>query len=609
MKNVSITRKFKSLLKDTGGSLTPMFAIAAVPFILAAGAAIDMSRVNREQSSFYNALDSAAIAIAADDRSALEGLSKSQAETKRAALEAYAEKYVKANYTDASDGATTIDVKLKITGKAIDIDATMNVPMTFMKLGGINDIELKYHTQVKKAMRPVELVMVLDTTGSMGAAGIQALQNGANGLLKNLYSDGASKNMQSENIRIALVPFSSAVHLDTAASDFSLSWIDTTGLNPLSRLNFNDPTWNNFTAWGKTKANASTYNTWNGCVESRQWGSTETANLIASDAAPDSSKPETLFPAFFNPDSPSWFKTSSGNAYDYMTSASTVVSRNSNNWGNEYIGVSTDYVNGTSAAATLPGGAFAKGYDDSTIGNNVWDFNSRYYNVKKYEDTVIGVENVPASDATRSYTQNNGPWKGCTASKVVPMTYDRSKVEYGITKMKSAGSTNIAEGLAWGMRVISPGAPFTQVEGVGSISGSTIAPYNGPRWQKFLVLMSDGDNDPGAGSGFVDTSAAYNALGSVLTPLAGGLNRYNTNNAAIIKAGMDSNTLAMCTKLKNLGVTIYSIAYATTDKPLLRDCATSPNNHYKRVGTSIDLVAYFDHIGQDVLNKMVYVSQ
>ena len=45
--------------------------------MIAAGAAIDTVRINREQVAFDAAVDSAALAVAADDRASLAGLSDS----------------------------------------------------------------------------------------------------------------------------------------------------------------------------------------------------------------------------------------------------------------------------------------------------------------------------------------------------------------------------------------------------------------------------------------------------------------------------------------------------------------------------------------------------
>ena len=78
---------------------------------------------------------------------------------------------------------------------------------------------------------------------------------------------------------------------------------------------------------------------------------------------------------------------------------------------------------------------------------------------------------------------------------IVPLTYNRAKVETAIDAMTASGSTVIAEGLAWGWRVLSPTEPFTKVEASAHYAADTISSYNNPRWRKVLVLMTDGEND------------------------------------------------------------------------------------------------------------------
>ena len=92
-----------------------------------------------------------------------------------------------------------------------------------------------------------------------------------------------------------------------------------------------------------------------------------------------------------------------------------------------------------------------------------------------------------------------GPWKGCAKTSIVPMTYKRANVEAGITAMVAAGNTLIAEGIAWGWRVLSPTEPFTKVEASTSFPADTISTYHHPRWLKIMVVMTDGDNDISAG--------------------------------------------------------------------------------------------------------------
>ncbi len=246
-KNVLKQKKtgvFKRFIANTEGSLTPMLGLAAIPFFLAAGAAIDMSRVTREQAAFYSSVDGAALAIAADERSAIDlSASASAQQASKDELKAYAKKYLEKNYTDISGGEAEVTVDLQITDQAIKIDATLNFPMTFMQLAGIESMDLNASSTVKKAMRPIEMVMVMDTTGSMASNNkIGGAKDAAKKLLDTLYSGTLSSQPRSEFLRVGLVPFAGAVRVNTAGSDFNGSWIDTLGLNPLSRVHFDHPT-------------------------------------------------------------------------------------------------------------------------------------------------------------------------------------------------------------------------------------------------------------------------------------------------------------------------------------------------------------------------------
>jgi Flp pilus assembly protein TadG len=90
---VSTRQKLKAFRNNKLGSVTQITALAALPMFLAAGAAIDTIRINREQVAFDAAVDAAALAVAADDRASLAGLSESQAASRIAELEAFAKKY------------------------------------------------------------------------------------------------------------------------------------------------------------------------------------------------------------------------------------------------------------------------------------------------------------------------------------------------------------------------------------------------------------------------------------------------------------------------------------------------------------------------------------
>ncbi len=301
---VSTRQKLKAFRNNQLGSVTQMFAVAAFPMVIAAGAAIDTVRIGREQVAFNAAVDSAVLAVAADDRASLLGLSTSQQASRIAELELFAKKYLTENYTPQFGDNTEISVDIDITGSTIDLTANHDFPTTIMKITGVEEVNLTSHAQVMKAMRPIELVMVMDTTGSMATDNkIDGAKTAAKDLLNTIYGGTVGSIPESEYIRVALVPFAGAVRLNKNAYDFNLGWIDTTGLNPLSKLNYNLATFHNYLGWTSLKTSATAYMQWNGCVEARMRGTAGAGtDYNVNDAAPTTGTPATLFPAYFNPD-------------------------------------------------------------------------------------------------------------------------------------------------------------------------------------------------------------------------------------------------------------------------------------------------------------------
>ena len=84
-----------------------------------------------------------------------------------AELEEFAKKYMAENYTPQYGSSQEMDVDIDITGAAIDLTASHTFPTTIMSLTGIDELNLTSHSQIMKAMRPIEMVLVMDTTGSM----------------------------------------------------------------------------------------------------------------------------------------------------------------------------------------------------------------------------------------------------------------------------------------------------------------------------------------------------------------------------------------------------------------------------------------------------------
>lgn len=137
---------------------------------------------------------------------------------------------------------------------------------------------------------------------------------------------------------------------------------------------------------------------------------------------------------------------------------------------------------------------------------------------------------------------------GCSRA-VTPLTSSASTIKSAITRMNSSGSTYIPAGLAWGWRLLTPGAPFNQGAPFDP-SGDNIKP------RKVLILMTDGENTKSPN-----------------------FPRHDWNDSAT----SDGYTTELCTAIKAQNIEVYTIAFEITDnniKTLMRNCATDPDHYY-----------------------------
>ncbi|NBX02461.1 MAG: VWA domain-containing protein [Alphaproteobacteria bacterium] len=243
----------KKLFHNERGSVMPMVGVALFSLLGAVGAAVDMGRVQIVQSRMQNALDSAGLAAAS-----VVNTSDINSETN---------KYFYANFPSGYMGTQvkhlTVSANPYNTILALHVDGL--VDLTFMKLFGLSSAYVAADSQITRANKGMELVLVMDNTGSMAqSAGgsvtkLQAAKSAGTTLLDALYGGGTT----AENLWVGMVPFSQAVNIGTSNS----SWLSTNSFN-----------------WGTTS--------WYGCVDAR-----EASGLDVTDDPPSVAK----FPQYYWP--------------------------------------------------------------------------------------------------------------------------------------------------------------------------------------------------------------------------------------------------------------------------------------------------------------------
>ncbi|CAA7625898.1 pilus assembly protein TadG-related protein [Magnetospirillum sp. UT-4] len=185
----------RSLLSCSKGSVAAIFALTLVPVLLAVGLAVDTARAYAVKSRLQQALDAAALAVGSSTGTDTE-------------LQALGQKFFDANFKP-SGLATTSSIQIAVNGDTITAAGTATVDTTLMGLAGFDTMQIAEQSQVIRAIRGLELAMVLDNTGSMTSNdNIGALREAAAELTDILFGGQAVH----PKLRIALVPYSASVN-------------------------------------------------------------------------------------------------------------------------------------------------------------------------------------------------------------------------------------------------------------------------------------------------------------------------------------------------------------------------------------------------------------
>ncbi|WP_181704722.1 TadE/TadG family type IV pilus assembly protein [Chthonobacter rhizosphaerae] len=283
----SLSTVLRRLAEDRNGTIGIVFAVAVVPLLIAVGAAVDYTRAASEQTRLQNALDMAALAA----------LSASTPATTADEARARLEEHLKADY-GLDYKLTSFEAALSRTDgdRYVKATATVRSPTSFLGLAGIPDVPVAAASETRIGNDEIEIVMVLDNSGSMTANNrIARLRDAAGSLVDTVEATAHG------TVRYALVPFAALVNVGPAHA--AATWIDTSGTAPSHSTNFNVGV-NRLLLYSKMKSVS-----WRGCVEARTGGHDVT------DAVPTPADKATYFVPSFAPDEPDF---STNKSFSYM---------------------------------------------------------------------------------------------------------------------------------------------------------------------------------------------------------------------------------------------------------------------------------------------------
>ncbi|NNM70817.1 TadE/TadG family type IV pilus assembly protein [Enterovirga aerilata] len=205
-----MTAAVERFRQDVEGSVALMFAFAAMVLIGAVGMAMDYSRAASVQTNLQRAVDGAAL-LAAKNNEQLSGTPMS---------DAAATDYLRKTF--ATDKINDLSVKVTFLADRVRVDATAGVPTTLMNVLGIRTMSVAGRSEALYGDTKVEIVLVLDNTGSMNQANkLPTLKAAAHSFLTKMQASAGGPNA----VRIGIVPFETDVNLGSLKTSW---WVDPT---------------------------------------------------------------------------------------------------------------------------------------------------------------------------------------------------------------------------------------------------------------------------------------------------------------------------------------------------------------------------------------------
>ncbi|GBF25459.1 hypothetical protein MnTg02_00491 [bacterium MnTg02] len=231
------------------GNVAIIFGMLAIPIFAIAGSAVDFGRAINMQRELTNSIDAAALAAGAafnldtEDRIQL------------------AKDYLNENFKPAGN-ATVNEPTITIVDKKITITITGTIDTTFLGVMGITNINVASSNEITLKAKKLEVVLALDTTGSMSGSKISTLRSSGKDLVDYLYTGENA----ADNVKMGIVPFADFINIDTANQ--TAPWVT---------LDINDNRYCQLILGGKNTSSNNYYcnyyksnpGSWKGCVNYR----------------------------------------------------------------------------------------------------------------------------------------------------------------------------------------------------------------------------------------------------------------------------------------------------------------------------------------------------
>jgi Flp pilus assembly protein TadG len=630
-----IAATLNALRADRRGSVAWLLAAAIVPLVAAIGLSIDGARGWLVKSRLSQAIDAAGLA----------GGRVISSPTRDTDIGKFFEANFPPDFMKAQVNGPNISVDADLT--TITINATATIPTTFMRVVGINELTVRADTVVKRTDRGMELVLVMDNTGSMRTNNrIGKMKDAAEDLVNFLYGNRETV----PNFWIGLVPYAAVVNVGQG----NVGWTVPHGnvsfeIVSMTRSNVSstdpdtavvcvdvDPA-TPFTGELRSGYIVDIAGASNAKYNGRHMirlgtGASKPAggDIASPGCAITSANATTRFWYMISPTT-NWYElkpelsmpatpaTRAVPSVPITVSRPAPVYHDNTSWKGCVEARETPYEEAQAEAlhTTQP---WVRSYWPSTNGMKFYDQNNEVMRASgntgypRPGDNDWGTPRHPldmAGAVVETVAADNdahGPNIGCPPP-ILPLQPNKTPALQAIAAMDtwSRGGTMANLGLAWGWRVLSP-----DWRGLWTGTPANLPlNYNTPLIDKVVILLTDGENQwydwPQHAPGCASVSpcglpgdADYTAYGRLVEQRLG--SGINTNSAA--QTEINSRMLSLCQTMQQSGILIYTIVVETPSSAtnaLYQACASKPEYYFPTPNAN-DLGEVFKQIGEQLAN-------
>lgn len=626
-----IRNAFSRFVGDQRGNTYFLVAAATLPMIGIVGSGVDIGRAYMADLRLQQACDAGALA----GRRAMVGTVYTTAN------KAEATKMFNINYDTGLYGSTDIAFNSVQDGPSnVKGTASAKLPTSLMKVFGQNEFNLAVNCTAKLEISNVDVMLVLDVTGSMATTNsgdsinrITALKNAT----MNFFDTLTGAAVGDGRIRFGVVPYNLNVNMGSVLTAANANWLANEVTLP-SRTPVYTTTWGTgTTTYGSPYDGPVTWGSWanNGGTISGKNSTTCPQTTPPADTVPVTSGGNTRVQTGQYIDGDGNQVTTYENRQNYTYYSYQYVWSGNSCRRQRRTATFTRTTPETVTQPPVP--VFSRyRYEDrvfdvvaaKTGGDVTYDVGDNGTQLDAYwsgciierktvpfasSDNVppaafdMDIDMVPTSDEdtqwllqmgdlafsrssvgpdTTTTDRNSWGWNSCpvAAMKLTTMTSaDRSVFNAYIQSLSPNGNTYHDAGMTWGARLISPTGIFA--------ADNNSAP-NGRTIQRHLIFMTDGE--------MVTNMSNLSFQGHEVT-----MQRVGQNDNTEGNNRHTNRFLQICTAAKARGVTVWTIDFDTTQTASLVTCA-SGNDKAFTAANAAALNTQFQAIARQISKLRLY---